>query len=63
MDGWFYLKIFWATLSLIILGTTSIILWRVRGILSWKRSLKSELEELVNMDSFGGTGVTVISEF
>ena len=46
MDGWFYLKIFWAILSLIILGTTSIILWRVRGILSWKRSLKSELEEL-----------------
>jgi len=46
MDGWFYLKIFWAILSLIILGTTSIILWRVRGILSWKRSLKEELEEL-----------------
>ncbi len=46
MDGWFYFKIFWAALSLIILGTTSIILWRMRGILSWKRSLKSELEEL-----------------
>jgi alcohol dehydrogenase len=26
-------------------------------------SLEESLEELVNMDSFGGTGVTVINEF
>lgn len=46
MDGWVYFKIFWAALSLLILGTTFIILWRVRGIFSWRRSLKAEIEAL-----------------
>ncbi len=46
MDCWYYLKIIWTATAFILLCTTALILWRVRGVLSWKRSLKAELKEL-----------------
>lgn len=46
MDWWFYLKIIWTAIGFILLGTTAVILWRVRGVLSWNQSLKAELKEL-----------------
>jgi len=46
MNWWYYLKIIWTGIAFILLCTTALILWRVRGILSWKQSLKAELKEL-----------------
>lgn len=46
MDWWVFLKIFWTALAVLILAVTPIILWRIRGILTWKRSLKDELAAL-----------------
>ena len=46
MDWLLVLKIVWAALSLAALLSVLVVLWRARGILSWKRSLEREMGEL-----------------
>jgi hypothetical protein len=46
MDGWFYLKLFWASLTLITLILVGITLVKARGVLFWRQSLNKELDEL-----------------
>ncbi len=46
MDGWFYLKLFWAFLALGVLSLVIIVLVKTRGVLFWKKSINSELNEL-----------------
>ena len=46
MDGWFYLKLFWASLTLITLIFVGIILVKARGVFFWRQSLNKELDEL-----------------
>jgi hypothetical protein len=46
MDGWFFLKLLWASLTLITLTVVGIALVRARGIFFWRRSLTQELKEL-----------------
>jgi hypothetical protein len=46
MDGWFYLKLFWASLTLITLIFVGIALVKARGVFFWRQSLNKELNEL-----------------
>jgi len=46
MEWWYFLRALWAILALIILSAAFFIIWRVKGIFSWKRSLKMELRKL-----------------
>jgi hypothetical protein len=46
MDGWFYLKLFWASLTLITLIFVGITLVKARGVFFWRQSLNKELNEL-----------------
>jgi len=46
MDWWLFFKIIRIVSALAMTGATFVILWRIRGILSWKRSLKDELKAL-----------------
>ena len=46
MDGWYYLKLFWASLTLITLILVGITLVKTRGVLFWRQSLNKELDEL-----------------
>jgi len=46
MEWWYFLRTLWVILALIILSAAFLIIWRVKGIFSWKRSLRGELKEL-----------------
>jgi len=46
MEWWTSFKIIWAAIALITLGGTAVLIWRVRGVLTWKRSLHAELNAL-----------------
>jgi hypothetical protein len=46
MEGWLLFRQFWSFLALILLLCTLIILIKARGIFSWKKSLKKELNNL-----------------
>ena len=46
MDGWFYIKLLWASLTLITLVFAGIALLKARGVYFWRQSLNKELDEL-----------------
>lgn len=46
MEGWLLFRQFWSFLAFILLLCTLIILIKARGIFSWKKSLKKELNNL-----------------
>ncbi len=49
MEWWSILKIFWSAVALGAAVITIILLFRARGVLSWKRSLRAELSALERM--------------
>ena len=46
MEMWFYLKLFWASVTLMTLICVGITLVKARGVFFWRQSLKKELNEL-----------------
>lgn len=46
MDWWTYLKIFWGVSALIVSVIMLILVWKMRGVFTWRRSLKRELAAL-----------------
>ncbi|HEA70050.1 MAG TPA: hypothetical protein ENI07_25045 [Desulfobacterales bacterium] len=66
MEWWYFLRALWAISALIILLTAFFIIWRVKGIFSWKRSLKEELKELKSFAEQNGLqvkkGVKIIED-
>ncbi len=46
MTGWFVLKILWVCMTLFILCVMLIIFTRARGVFSWRRALKAELDHI-----------------
>lgn len=46
MEGWFYLKLFWAFLTLITLILVIFVLIKSRGVFLWRRALHADLLEL-----------------
>jgi len=46
MNIWFILKIFWSGIALSALTVTPVILWKAKGVLNWRKSIRAELAAL-----------------
>ncbi|MFQ5485367.1 MAG: hypothetical protein ACE5DO_08565, partial [Desulfobacterales bacterium] len=66
MEWWYFLRALWAILALIILSAVFFIILLVKGIFSWKRSLREELRELKSFSGHNGPqvqkGVKIIED-
>ncbi len=66
MEWWYFLRVLWAISALVLLSVAFFIIWRVKGIFSWKRSLKEDLKELKSFAEQNGLqvkkGVKIIED-